>query len=206
MAKSDRFYFENFISAADYSCKAAKYLVECLENLTEQELPDMLIKMHEIEHSADTVRHDMSSALARAFVTPVDREDLALISHNLDNVTDKIDEILQRFYMNKITTAPKYALEFAQKIVHCTEVIKDLMCDLENFKKPAKIRDLSIELNRLEEECDKTYIEAMRSTVDEQSDAWSIIATREIYECFEECADSCEHVADCVATVIMKNT
>ena len=28
--KADRFYYENFIEAADCACKAADYLVECL--------------------------------------------------------------------------------------------------------------------------------------------------------------------------------
>ena len=29
-SKADRFYFENFIEAADCACRAAGYLVECL--------------------------------------------------------------------------------------------------------------------------------------------------------------------------------
>ena len=32
MAKGDKFYFENFVSNAELSKKAASYLVECLEN------------------------------------------------------------------------------------------------------------------------------------------------------------------------------
>lgn len=33
-----------------------------------------------------------------------------------------------------------------------------------------------------------------------------VIAWRDIYGCLEACADACEHVSECVGTVIMKNT
>ena len=38
------------------------------------------------------------------------------------------------------------------------------------------------------------------------SDVLEILFWREIYECMESCADACEHVGDCVETVVMKNT
>ena len=44
----------------------------------------------------------MNAALAKAFVTPVDREDLDLLSHQIDDVTDIIEEVLQKFYINDV--------------------------------------------------------------------------------------------------------
>ena len=31
-SKSDRFYYQNFIEAAEYSCKAAEYLSQCVKD------------------------------------------------------------------------------------------------------------------------------------------------------------------------------
>ena len=102
MAKGDKFYFENFAQCAALSKKAADYLVKCLENYNPDKIEKMLDEMHEIEHSADLKRHEMGDALAKAFVTPVDREDLDMLSHNLDNVTDKIEDVVQNLYINNI--------------------------------------------------------------------------------------------------------
>ena len=102
MAKSDKFYFENFTMCTTLAKKAASYLVECLENYDPAQIQQMLEKMHSIEHRADTKKHEMREALAKAFVTPVDREDLDMLSHRLDDVTDQIEEILQKFYIYKI--------------------------------------------------------------------------------------------------------
>ena len=54
MAKGDKFYFENFAACTALSKKAANYLVECLQNYKPESFEEMLEKMHEIEHSADT--------------------------------------------------------------------------------------------------------------------------------------------------------
>ena len=46
----------------------------------------------------------------------------------------------------------------------------------------------------------------MRSLHAEVTDPIEIIAWREIYVYLEKCCDACEHVADVVESVIMKNT
>ncbi len=206
MAKSDKFYFENFAASAALSKKAATYLVECLENYDSKKIEEMLQKMHEIEHAADVKKHEMNDALARAFVTPVDREDLDMLSHNLDQVTDKIEEVLQKFYIYNIQSVEPAVIEFAKKLIRSCELLCDLMNEFENFKRSKKIRDLIIELNDAEEECDKLYLASMRALTKNPADVLTTISWREIYECFESCADACEHVSECVGTVIMKNT
>ena len=114
--KNDRFYFDNFIEATQASCKAADYLIQCIGSYDPGQIKTMLETMHEIEHTGDQKKHEMSAALAKAFVTPVDREDLDTISQNIDELTDKIEEVLQRFYMDNVTTVPPKALEFAKNV------------------------------------------------------------------------------------------
>lgn len=206
MAKGDKFYFQNFAESSALSKKAADYLVECLENYSPDHIDEMLIKMHEIEHSADKKKHEMNEALAKAFVTPVDREDLDMLSHQLDEVTDTIEEILQKFYIYNITTITPAAIEFAKNIVKACEILCDLMNEFENFKRSKRIHGLIIDMNDVEEICDKLYLTSMRDLSVNSTDVLSTMSMRKIYECLEACTDACEHVAECVGTVIMKNT
>lgn len=203
--KADRFYFENFVRAADYSCKAAEYLAQCLSNYNPDNIESMLTAMHEIEHGADKNKHEMSTALAKAFVTPIDREDLAELSNNIDEVTDQIEEILQRFYVNQIGMVLPEAVEFSKKIAECCERTKQVLEEFENYKKSSKLPKLIIEVNHAEEECDRFYLDATIKVRKQCSDVLDIIAWREIYDYMENCVDACEHVADSVATVVMKN-
>ncbi len=204
--KQDRFYFENFIAAADCALDAASFLKQTLTSYDPDKLEENIAKMHEIEHGGDDKKHEMAAALAKAFVTPVDREDLAMISENIDDVTDHIEEVLQRFYVDGIKTVLPEAIAFAEKLCACCDMMKTMLGELQNFKKPAKLHALIIDLSHTEEECDELYLKSLIAVREHCTDVLEIIFWREIYDCLEACADACEHVGDCVATVVMKNT
>lgn len=206
MSKADRLYFENLVASADYACIAADYLVECLSQYQPENLKQMLETMHAHEHAADGKKHEMSSALARAFVTPVDREDLALISQNIDEVTDSIEEVLQAFYMYRVQAVVPEAVEFAKRITECCMLMKDMLIEFVNFKKPQKLHDMIVELSHREEVCDELYINATMLLPERVDNVLDIISWREIYNRLENCADTCEHVGDCVDMVVMKNS
>lgn len=206
MAKGDKFYFENFAACTAIAREAANYLVECLENFDPAKMEEMLAKMHEIEHRGDQKKHEMNEVLRKAFVTPVDREDLHMLSHRLDDVTDMLEEILQKFYINDIHLMQPYAIEFAKMLVKSCDLLCSLMAELEHFKRSKNMRDMIVALNDAEEECDRFYLKAMRSLAKSSNDIFITVAWRDIYDCMESCADACEHVSECVSGVVMKNT
>lgn len=204
--KADLFYFNNFVEAADCACKGAHYLVECLTNYQPEKIGEMLETMHSFEHAGDGKKHEMSAALARAFVTPIERDDLADISQNIDEVSDALEEVLQRFYVDQITSVPEEAIQFANKLVESCELMKEMLTEFVNFKKPAKLHEMIVNMNHVEEECDRLYLEAVKNARIQFTEALDVIAWREIYNRMEQCSDACEHVGDCVETVVMKNT
>lgn len=205
-SKADRFYFDNFIGAANCCCQAANYLEECLKHYNYENIQQMLEKMHRLEHDADQKKHEMTAALAKAFVTPLDREDLAVISQNIDEVADCIEEVLQRFYVDQIQKVTPEALEFAGRIKECCQKMRDMLTELANFKKPQKLHEMIIDLNHMEEMCDNLYLDATLKVRDHCKDVFEFISWREIYDRMEECADACEHVGDSVDLIVMKNT
>ena len=206
MAKSDKFYFDNFKACAAIAKNEANYLVECLTNYDGEKIEEMLMKMHEYEHSADKKKHELNETLAKAFITPIDREDLDLLSHQIDNVCDTIEEVIQKFYIYNIKEIHPATVEFAKHIVKGCEAIELIMNELENFKKSKKMRELIIACNDVEEECDKLYLSTMHELTKDSTDAITTVSWYKIFDCFEACADACEHVSDCVGSIIMKNT
>ncbi len=200
------FYFENFIAACDLCCQAADYLVECLKNYDPARIKDMLDRMHAIEHAADGKKHDMTQALATTASAPFGRKDLDSLSQNIDEVADKLEEILQRFYVHGIRTVLPDAITFAEKLAACTMLMKNLLGEFENYKKPAFLNRLIVDLNNVEEDCDRFYLDATFRAREQCTEVLDIIAWREIYDYMEDCADACEHVADSVGTVVMKNS
>ena len=170
------------------------------------QLAAVLDELHRIEHDADKKKHEMMAVLVKAFITPIEREDIILLSQSIDEVTDKIEDVLIRIYINNVQQIRPEALAFIKVIIRCCEALKEVMEEFADFRKSKTLHGLIIEINALEEEGDRLFIESMRRLHAEVTDPIEIIAWREIYVYLEKCCDACEHVADVVESVIMKNT
>ena len=206
MAKGDKFYFENYAECATLAKKAATYLVECLENYDLNNIEKMLEQMHTYEHGADIKKHEMNEMLAKAFVTPVDREDLDMMSQQLDTVIDLLEEVLQKLYIYNIQTIEPAAIEYAKLLVKSCDLLGEIIGEFENFKKSKKLRPLIVSCNDVEEECDKLYLITMHELTKKSTDVLVTLSWYKIYDCLEACSDACEHVSECVGSIVMKNT
>lgn len=206
MAKGDQFYYDNFAECATLAKKAANYLVQCLENYDPNNIEEMLKEMHTFEHSADMKKHEMTQALIKAFVTPVDREDLDMLSHQLDTVLDLLEEALQKLYIYNIQTIEPAAIDYAKLVVKGCDLLFEIMAEFGNFKKSKKLHSLIVACNDVEEECDKLYLDALRNLTKNSTDVLTTISWYKVYDCLEACSDACEHVSECVESIVMKNT
>ena len=204
--KSDSYYFQNFIECVECGCQAAKMLEDNLNHFDTGLLQDKLDELHRIEHDADKKKNEMMAVLVKAFITPIEREDIILLSQSIDEVTDKIEDVLIRIYINNVQQIRPEALAFIKVIIRCCEALKEVMEEFADFRKSKTLHGLIIEINALEEEGDRLFIESMRKLHAEVTDPIEIIAWREIYVYLEKCCDACEHVADVVESDIMKNT
>ena len=204
--KQDSFYFDNFVACAEDSCRAAQMLKDALGDFHPEKLKGQLDSIHEVEHSADAKKHEMLDHLAKEFLPPIEREDIVLLSQNIDNMTDKVEDVMLRVYMNNVQEIEPNALKMTDIIIQCCDAVKELLREFRNFKKSKNIKQLVIRINDLEEEADKMFMQSVRGLYTESDDPLKIIAWRDIYIYLERCADACEHVADVVESVIMKNS
>lgn len=204
--KQDTFYFQNFIDCADCACRAAHLLEETMRHFDPDKLPEKLDEMHEIEHAADKKKHALLDTLVKAFITPIEREDIIQMSQNIDEITDKLEDVLIRIYYNHVRIIRPDALQLVEVVIRCCEEVQKLLNEFADFKHSKSLHDHIIHINSLEEEADKRYISCMYDLHGSDSDLLDVIAWREIYSYLEKCADVGEHIADTVESVVMKNS
>ena len=124
----------------------------------------------------------------------------------IDDLTDKIEEVFIRIYINNVKAIRPEALKMLELVIQCCEEVCGLMREFANFRRSKELKDRIIQINSLEEEADRLYIASMHSLHSEEKDVLAVIAWREIYSYLEKCADACEHAADVVESVVMKNS
>lgn len=203
--KLSKSYYDIFVEMVDYSCKAAAMLQESLCNFRKDTLPEKMQEIHKIEHSADILQHQTTNRLAKEFITPIEREDIILLASAIDDVTDHIEDVLMRAYMFNIQTVRQEAQGLSSVITQCCQGLKSMMQEFHNFRKSSSIQQLIVNINRLEEEGDTIYTEAMRNLYVNEKNPVKIITWSQMFEQLEKCCDKCEDVADVVNCVIMKN-
>ncbi len=204
--KQDTFYFDNFIACAEDACRAAELLKKTLEDFQPEQIAGKIQEIHKIEHQADEKKHVLTDHLAKAFITPIDREDILMLSQHIDTITDKIEDVMLRIYINHIREIRPEVLELLEVVIRCCNETCNLLRELADFRHSKVLKEIVIRINSLEEEADQMFINNMYRLHEECKDPLQIIAWREIYDYLEKCADSCEHVADGVSSIVMKNS
>ncbi len=207
MAKKDsNFYFDSFAKGIAFANDAALLLQECLNNYDPANVQAHLDDMHSIEHTADTIKHEMMERLMKEFLPPFEREDIVELAHTIDDVTDSIEDVLQGMYMYNIKALRAEVAEFTHLIARCCSALIEMAQELNNFRKSSSLHSKIVLINELEEEGDRIYRDAMHRLYTDETDAVAILSWTTMYDRLEKCLDCCEDVADMVEQIIMKNT
>jgi predicted phosphate transport protein (TIGR00153 family) len=206
MKKQSNNYFEMFVSMAEYSCRAVEDLHESLVHFDPDRLTEQMARMHEIEHTADNTKHELMQRLSAEFLPPIEREDIIALANEIDEVTDSIEDVLLKMYMYNVTSIRQDAIDFVKVISDCCHALKNLLEEFRHFKKSDHIQDLIIEINRLENEGDNHYTANVHNLFVSGASPLEIFVWTEMFSKMEKCCDACEHTANVVESVIMKNS
>lgn len=206
LKKEEYCYFNEFINNSSIILTSAEVLKETVQNYSKEKLQENITKVHKLENDADKALHKMRNYLIKDFLPPIDREDIVLIGHRLDDIEDFIDEILINFNILNIEKMRDDVVEFTDLLIECAKSVKDALEDFRNFKKADAVKEKVIAINELEEKADRLYEKVMKKLYSEEKDPIEIIKWTTIYSCLENTTDACERIGDLIEDVIMKNS
>lgn len=199
-------YFDYFYKCAQFAEQAAHCLHDTLSSFDLSTFPAKVDEMHAIENSADMTKHEMMIALAKEFLPPIEREDIVSLSHELDNVVDSLDEIMQRIYMYNVQSIRPETLEFTAMLIRCCDALAEAAAEFRNFKRSKTLSAKLVEVNNLEAEGDVLYSKYIRQLFCEENNGRNLLIWTNIFEGLEDCFDKCEHATDLMEGVILKNS
>jgi len=182
-------FFDLFEEGARNMVKASQVLREMID--TWEFVGGRVAEITELEHQGDTITHQIMAQLNRTFVTPFDREDIALLAHTMDDVTDFIDAAADAMLIYKVEKPTRRAKELADIIVQAATEVERAMPRLRHRAELKRIPEYCVEINRLENMADRVFRSAMAELFDDTTDIAQVIKWREIYEHMESATDRC---------------
>lgn len=197
-------FFDLFEQSARNVVRAAQELKEMVD--TWENVPERAAAITELEHEGDTITHQIMAQLHRSFITPFDREDIALMAHVLDDIIDFIDAAANAMLIYRIDRVSQRAKELADIIMQAAVEVERAMPRLRRRGAELKgVLEHCVEINRLENMADRVYRSALAELFDDATDVAGLIKWREIYEQMESATDRCEDVADVLEGVALKH-
>lgn len=196
-------FFDLFEESARNMVKAAQRLKEMVD--TWKNIEGRVGEITELEHQGDTITHQIMAQLNRTFVTPFDREDIALLAHTLDDVTDFIHAAADAMLIYRVDSSSQRAKELADIIVQAAAEVERAMPQLRHRAELKQIFTRCVEINRLENMADRVFRSAMAELFGNTTDLAQVIKWREIYEHLESATDRCEDVANVLEGVALKH-
>jgi predicted phosphate transport protein (TIGR00153 family) len=160
--------------------------------------------INDLEHQGDAITHQIFEQLHRSLITPFDREDIALLAHSLDDVTDFIHAAADAMLLYRVQHPTKRAKELAGIAVEAVSEVEKAVSEMHNRIGRKQLLKRCIEINRLENLGDRVYRSGMAELFDDAADIADVIKWREIYNHMESVIDRCEDIANILEGVAMK--
>lgn len=200
-APKDREFFDLFEEAARNIARAADLLDQMLVAWPDRK--ELAREILVCEQEGDRITHDIIHRLNATFVTPIDREDILALASALDDIIDYTEEVADFLGLYRIEAPMEAAQRMANILVQTTRQVAEAMPRMRSFR---DINHYTVEINRLENDGDRVLREALAALFEGGTDPLLVIRWKDIYERLEQAIDACEHVANLLEGIVIKNT
>jgi uncharacterized protein Yka (UPF0111/DUF47 family) len=200
-------YYALFEKGISITCKAAKVLKKSFGDGKIDKIE--IVQLKEVEHEGDKHVHECFNLIADAFITPISSSDMMSLVNAIECITDSINEIGNQIYMMHISESNETVDQMVDLIDESCEGLLVLLTEFKHFQKNMKkIKELTVQINHLEEKGDEVYNEGMRALFHpgKEIPLIDIVRLQNLYITLEKALDRCEDVADIVEQIIISNT
>jgi uncharacterized protein len=197
--REEKFYAD-FQALADELKRGSRLLEEMVA--PSKPIWDKAEEIKEVEHKCDFLTHEIIQRLNRTFVTPLDREDIHMLARSLDDVMDAIDASASLVKLYRLDSVRYGVRELAVIITASTDQVRLALEALEQNKGVAAH---AVEINRLENEADRTHQQAVSRLFDDEKDPIQVMKWKETLDFLEDATDRCEDVANVLEGVVVKH-
>ena len=197
----DASFYDLFAEASQHLVVGAGLLAAMLSDGGDRK--DIARRMREAEHAADETTHAIVKRVNTTFVTPFDREDIYALASALDDVMDMMDEAVDLVLLYEVKTLPAELSNQVEVIQRCADITSDAMPRLRSMQ---DLDDYWIEINRLENQGDKSYRRTLANLFGGDYKAIEVLKLKDIVTSLEGAIDAFEKVANIMEQIAVKES
>ena len=200
---------ERFFDLLEAGAAEAKASVEvfgrALATLAEGKAPS-LDDMAHARRKEKRIRFEVTEALSRTFVTPLDREDIEALSFGLYRIPKQMEKILERMTICPGQIPVAGFQRQAELLNQAAEAVVFMVKQLRKGTTLEVIREANDRLQYAEGEADKVMLEQLRGLYTGPCDAKELVLLQKLFEMVEQAVDRCRNAGNIVVQVVLKHS
>jgi hypothetical protein len=156
-----------------------------------------------VEEECDVLAAFIVGKLNTSFITPIDREDIYLLTTRADDIIDEINGLARRLGI-------VHAVPLRPDVPEIAGLLAGSLVQLEGafgqLQGRGGVGEHSKEVRRLEKRADVLYADALHRLFTEEPNAIEVVKWVSIYEQLEDAIDRCKHLAESLEGVVVKHS
>ncbi len=198
---TDTSFYDLFAESAKNLVVGAELLAELLP--ADSDRTSIAKRMRDAEHDGDETTHAIVRRVNTTFVTPFDREDIYRLAAGLDDVMDFMEEAVDMVVLYEIDELPSELANQVEVLQRSAELTAEAMPRLRTMR---DLEEYWIEINRLENDGDKSYRRIVAKLFNGQYDALTVMKLKDVVDSLESAIDAFESVANIVEQIAVKES
>jgi uncharacterized protein len=162
-------------------------------------------RLKEIEKVADEFERKLHHELERTFVTPIDREDLALLAKDLDDVVDGMEHSATFAALYQFDRLTDPMREMVRLTCGAARELAGSVPLLRRPGSPEAGHGSALAIHALESEADGVYRRAVAGLFTDNLTPAELVRQKDMLDKLENGVDQCEDAMDAIRSVVVKN-
>ncbi len=166
-----------------------------------------LSAFNESRHKDKRLNQQITEALCRTFVTPLEREDIEALAEALYKVPKRVHAIGERLLIYR-DAVPALGDDFRRQMAILEEsaaVVEGMVKELRVGMDVEKARGMNDRLQNLEGEADKLVLRMMQALYQGEREPREIFVFKDVFELLEKAIDRCRDAGNTVFYIVLKN-
>jgi uncharacterized protein len=156
------------------------------------ELERRMAAIADSTREVDRITQDVRARLDRAFVTPIDREDIYDLAAELRGVAHLIGRVARRAVTYRLTEVREPAVRLADTLVRACERLGEAIA---HVRAPALALAAQETVRQVEREADAIYTAAVGALFTGRPSPLEVLKWKDLYDHLEDAVDGCAHAA-----------
>lgn len=186
-------------------CSESAKLYHKIVSTDSEYLEDYLIEAKTFKRMSSNISKENLALLNASFITPIDREDIQLISSLLSRITKSIVKSSINLRVYKIDHYNGFMKKQSEALLKATEELKNIISLLKKGPTLKEVTECHHKMKEIENHGDEILFKATEELYSGVHDALHVLKMRDIYKNIENALDICSAISDEIVNIVLKH-